>query len=334
MVCMKHFDVFNGDADGLCALHQLRLVTPAEAQLITGTKRDVTLLDRVAAVEGDRVTVLDISLAMNRAALLDLLQRGVEIDYFDHHFAGDVPAHPKLRAVIDTQPRTCTSILVDRHLNGKQRIWAIVGAFGDNLVREAEEMAKPMGLQSGQLAELRELGECLNYNAYGDSEEDLFIHPASLYKVLQRYSDPFRFVHTEAILPEISEGRRRDLELAISIKPEVTFRHGAIYVLPDEVWARRVRGEFSNHLVMASPDSAHAVLTRNAQHGYTVSVRASATGMQNADQLCRQFATGGGRAAAAGINDLQERQLPQFVRAFEHAFDVATQTDPMRRGAR
>ncbi|HTN65634.1 MAG TPA: acetyltransferase, partial [Burkholderiaceae bacterium] len=35
---MKHFDVFNGDADGLCALHQLRLAAPLDAVLITGIK--------------------------------------------------------------------------------------------------------------------------------------------------------------------------------------------------------------------------------------------------------------------------------------------------------
>ena len=44
---MKHFDVFNGDADGICALHQLRLAKPLQSLLITGVKRDVALLSRV-----------------------------------------------------------------------------------------------------------------------------------------------------------------------------------------------------------------------------------------------------------------------------------------------
>ena len=74
---MMHFDVFNGDADGLCALHQLRLVTPVESALITGAKRDIALLQRVPALAGDRVTVLDLSAATNRAALVALLERGV-----------------------------------------------------------------------------------------------------------------------------------------------------------------------------------------------------------------------------------------------------------------
>ena len=45
---MTHFDVFNGDADGLCALHQLRLAAPVDSVLVTGAKRDIALLQRVA----------------------------------------------------------------------------------------------------------------------------------------------------------------------------------------------------------------------------------------------------------------------------------------------
>lgn len=41
---------FNGDADGLCALQQLRLAEGADAVLVTGVKRDIHLLKRVAEV--------------------------------------------------------------------------------------------------------------------------------------------------------------------------------------------------------------------------------------------------------------------------------------------
>jgi hypothetical protein len=44
---MARFDVFNGDADGICALHQLQLVTPAESVPVTGSKRDIALLARI-----------------------------------------------------------------------------------------------------------------------------------------------------------------------------------------------------------------------------------------------------------------------------------------------
>ena len=57
-----HYDVFNGDADGLCALLQLRLAEPIESTLITGVKRDIELLKRVTVHKNDVVTVLDISL--------------------------------------------------------------------------------------------------------------------------------------------------------------------------------------------------------------------------------------------------------------------------------
>ena len=113
---MTHFDVFNGDADGICALHQLRLATPLDSVLVSGVKRDIALLQRVAAQDGDAVTVLDISAAVNRSALVALLDRGVRVEYFDHHFAGDLPLHAHLSTLIDLSPRVCTAMLVDRHL--------------------------------------------------------------------------------------------------------------------------------------------------------------------------------------------------------------------------
>ena len=91
-------------------------------------------------------------------------------------------------------------------------------------------------------------------------------------------------------------------------------------MLPDAPWARRVRGAFGNDLANEFPRLAHAILTPNSQGGYTVSVRAPQASASGADGLCRQFATGGGRAAAGGINDLPESELPQFVRKFDQAF--------------
>ena len=63
------YDVFNGDADGICALHQLRLEQPQAAELITGVKRDIDLVARVKATAGDEITVLDISFARNAVAV-------------------------------------------------------------------------------------------------------------------------------------------------------------------------------------------------------------------------------------------------------------------------
>lgn len=50
-----HIDVCNGDADGLCSVVQWRLHKPQAAQLITGLKRDIELLERVQAGRGDKL---------------------------------------------------------------------------------------------------------------------------------------------------------------------------------------------------------------------------------------------------------------------------------------
>jgi hypothetical protein len=317
---MTHYDVFNGDADGLCALHQLRLDEPRESVLVTGVKRDIALLARVDAKAGDTATVLDISLASNRPALEALLERGVAVQYFDHHFAGDVPPHPGLRATIDTSPGVCTGILVDRYLEGRQRVWAVVAAFGDNLDDSARSLAAPLGLDPARLTALRELGENLGYNAYGDTEADLIVHPVALYRTLSRYADPFRLIENEPLLSRIDAARRSDLALAGELKPTYTLDCAIVYVLPDAAWSRRVRGAFGNELANRFPELAHAILTPNVQGGYMVSVRAPRRAPTGADTLCRGFATGGGRSGAAGINHLPEDGLPEFMRRLEQSF--------------
>ena len=52
-----NYDIFNGDADGICALTQLRNAEPRESVLVTGVKRDIELLQQVDAGEGDLVAV-------------------------------------------------------------------------------------------------------------------------------------------------------------------------------------------------------------------------------------------------------------------------------------
>src|SRR5512139_4005986 len=122
---MHLIDVFNGDADGLCALHQLRLADPAESELVTGPKRDISLLKRVKAQAGDRITVLDIALSKNRDALDALLAAGAQIRYFDHHQPGEIPVHPHFEPHIDTDANVCTSLLVNQALQGTQLAWAV-----------------------------------------------------------------------------------------------------------------------------------------------------------------------------------------------------------------
>ena len=115
---MARYDVFNGDADGLCSLQQLHLSEPDSdaASLVTGTKREIALLQRVPAEQADRVTVLDLSLDKNRRPLLELLESGARVRYFDHHYAGEIPTHANLDPHIDPTANRGTSLLVDKFL--------------------------------------------------------------------------------------------------------------------------------------------------------------------------------------------------------------------------
>jgi hypothetical protein len=313
---VPQFDVFNGDADGLCALHQLRLAAPLEAALVTGPKRDIALLERVDAARGDRVTVLDVSLDRNRAALERLLARGVAVQWFDHHHAGAIPSHPLLETHIDTAPETCTSAIVDRHLGGRFRAWAVAAAYGDALARTAEALADSIALAAAERAALRALGEDLNYNAYGDSEADLCIPPAALYRELARYESPLRFAAESPVVAKLRAHRLADLAAARAVAP---YREG-ILVLPDAAWAHRVSGTIANDLAEREPDRAHAVLVAAADGSYRVSLRAPRAAPTGRAALAREFATGGGREAAGGIDRLPATDLARFIERFEAAF--------------
>ena len=320
MIAMRHIDVFNGDADGICALHQLRLAEPVEAELITGIKHDIELLKRVNAGRGDEVTVLDVSLERNRDALVKLLERGARVRYFDHHAAPDIPVHPDLEAMIDESADVCTSILVDRYLGGRYRVWAVVAAFGDNLENSALRLAETLKLEKGQQSALKELGENLNYNAYGETESDLLIPPADLYRMIKRYADPFHLIRGEPVLGLLGKERISDLQQAKASVPQRVSGTSDAYLLPDEPWSHRVSGIFANHLATVDPKRAHAVLTSNARGGYTISVRSPLDGKSSALDFCRLFPTGGGRLHAAGINHLEPARLEEFLDRFEDGF--------------
>jgi len=315
---MRRIDVFNGDADGLCALRQLRLAEPAESQLVTGVKRDIALLERAEvgrAGPGDLVTVLDVSLDRNRAALLGLLERGARVRYFDHHYAGSIPSHPGLEAHIDTSPGVCTSILVDRHLGGRFRSWAVAAAFGDGLDQAALDLGATIPLGAAELEKLRELGRSLNYNAYGETEADLLLPPARLYGVLCKYDDPLQFVAARDIYDCLNKGRHEDLEAAAGVAPRWSGPGGLVLVLPDASWSRRVSGTLANHLAGLHRRQAVAVLAPRGP-GYVVSLRVPAGANCGADEFCRSFPGGGGRKEAAGIDLLPASEVDAFVGRF------------------
>lgn len=312
----RPIDVCNGDADGLCAVVQWRLHRPGNATLVTGLKRDIALLDRVEAGPGDELLVCDISMQRNRPALMRLLAQGARVRYFDHHRAGDIPVHPNLEAHVDLSPQVCTSLLMDRYLGGAFRAWAVVGAYGDNLTRVADTLAARSGLNDSQRARLRTLGVAINYNAYGESLPDVHIDPASLYRIMARYADPIELAEREPVVAELDQRRRDDLARAYSIAPVRQGERGAVRIVPDAPWSRRVIGSWAHELAEASPGRAHAVLRQTGSDHYVVSVRAPATAPGGAAEFCARFG-GSGRARAAGIDRLAATDLDRFIAAFE-----------------
>ena len=317
---MTHYDVFNGDADGICALHQLRLAEPCDSVLITGVKRDIDLVKQIKLKEATSATVLDISLDKNRKALIPLLVAGIEVSYFDHHFAGHIPEVPNLTSHIDTDANTCTGLIVNKHLNGAHLAWAVTAAFGDNLLESARAAAAPLNLNDDQLTQLQTLGTLLNYNGYGSSLDDLFFPPAELYERVKPYANPFDFIARDDAYEKLEVGYNSDMQKALSTEPLTADEATAVYVFPEEAFARRVSGVFANDLAQQNPSRAHAMLSTLPGDGFLVSVRAPLSNKTGADELCRQFESGGGRKAAAGINFLPKADLDKFTQAFRKQF--------------
>jgi single-stranded DNA-specific DHH superfamily exonuclease len=318
---MAHIDIFNGDADGICALTQLRNAEPLQSTLITGVKRDIALVAKAKVTAGDRLTALDISFDKNREGVLEALEAGAEIFYVDHHFAGEIPESDKLTTIIDTDPNVCTSLLINGYLQGKHAEWAVTGAFGDNLKASARTIAAPLALSEDELTLLENLGVYMNYNGYGASLEDLHFAPAELFELVRPFATPLAFIEeARETFEKLEVGYRQDMAAAAALKPHRESDKTAVFILPDETWARRVSGVYSNDLANASPARAHAVLTERPDGTYLVSVRAPLENKQGADTLCRQFPTGGGRGAAAGINALPADQLRAFIDAFAASY--------------
>jgi hypothetical protein len=156
------------------------------------------------------------------------------------------------------------------------------------------------------------LGEAVNYNAYGDSEADVRIHPAALYRWLAHYDDPFEAMAQASIVRDLDALRREDLLHAREVPPRHRDDRCMAVVLPDAAWSRRVLGPFANELALRDPRRAHAVLKALPDGGYAVSVRAPQATLRGAADLAREFG-GGGRAAAAGIDRLPEEEVPRFI---------------------
>ena len=318
-----HYDVFNGDADGIIALLQLRLSEPRKSVLVTGVKRDIKLVSQVASQiiepgnpnDVSSVTVLDVSMEKNLPALHSLLDANIDVFYCDHHRTGDVPTSEHLDTLIDTAPESCTSLLINQKLNGAHVAWAVAAAFGDNLKVVAAQLADENGFEQSQIEFLEELGTLVNYNGYGTSLSDLHFTPVELYQTLYQYPNPFDLMDDkDSVFYQLRAAYQNDRQQLSNLAPAYESAFARVFELPGETWARRISGVFGNEIVNQDPSRAQAVLTKNQDgESYTVSLRAPLSNRTGADEICSSFVTGGGRKAAAGINQLSELDRGNFI---------------------
>ncbi|WP_432462962.1 DHH family phosphoesterase [Agarivorans sp. QJM3NY_33] len=318
---MRYIDIFNGDADGILALLQLRLADPQQSLLVTGVKRDNQLALKPQYRQGDIVTVLDLSLEKNINGVNRALAAGATVHYIDHHRSGNIPRHDSLTTNIDTSVDVCTALLIDQQLKGRFHLWAITAAYGDNLVNVAEGLALAQGLSVPQRIQLKELGVLINYNSYGHAIADLHIAPADLYQALLAYHSPF-----DAIADSDSPYHRLKIAYAEDMQQaqlaEVYYQSDILKVvqLPDQAWARRVSGVLGNDLANGDPERAHIVLSQICDGNFMVSLRAPQNNKQGASHICSQFKTGGGREGAAGINCLAPNSIEALLAITEQFY--------------
>ncbi|MGC9423413.1 DHH family phosphoesterase [Vibrio sp.] len=318
-----HYDVFNGDADGIIALLQLRLANPCNSQLITGVKRDIQLLQSLSVTSADSLTVLDLSLAKNVLDLQRILDSGAQVFYADHHQTGPIPIHPNLTTAIDLSANTCTGLIIDRLLNGQYHHWAITAAYGDNLLEIGDHLAGLAGLTSLQSEQLKRLGTLINYNGYGQSLQDLHYHPADLFRALLDYPSPFELI-AEPLSPYsiLDKCYQQDMEQVLAVPAYYESRVLRVFELPAEALSHRVSGVYSNLLANQQHQKAHLVLTRLDSDSYTVSLRAPLVNKQGAGTVCAQFSSGGGREAAGGINRLSKQDITQLISSVENYYQA------------
>lgn len=314
---MKVIDVFNGDADGILSLLQLRLAKPKDSVLITGVKRDIALLQQIDVNQvnsATEITVLDISMAKNEKPLIDLCEQGAQVFYADHHLAPEIPAYSNLKAHIHLDADICTGLIINNQLKGQFQPWAIAAAFGDNLQNKAKQLAIKTGLTESQSLLLKEFGELTNYNGYGRSISDLHFAPDELFLELLPYESPFDCFNNSDVFAKLKQGYADDLANAQQGTVLVDNDIVKAIALKNDTGSHRISGSFANMLANESPDKAHLILTELDNNDYLVSLRAPLNNKQGAASVCSQFATGGGREAAAGINRLPQHQVEELIK--------------------
>ena len=166
---------------------------------------------------------------------------------------------------------------------------------------------------------MRQLGELFNYNGYGSTLVDLLFHPQELYEAIKPFADPFEYLENSQHIKTLQTTYQSDIALAMQEKELETPGKNRVYYLPNTPWAHRIVGVFSNIRARERTDAAHAIITDNYDGSLRISVRAPLEDRRNADTLCKLYPSGGGRAAAAGINSLPKDILDLFLNSF-HSF--------------
>ncbi len=291
---------------------------PKDSEVFTGVKRDVKLLRHCTNIENARFTVFDISLLSNRDNVNTILNKGNSIRWFDHHEPGDTDLGDDFEIFVDADPNCCTNILVDKFLEGLYRPWTICGAYGDNLHEQAEKL-NPCFNESS-MSQLKEIGETLNYNGYGNKESDLTVHPKDVYLDIKNYESPFQYRDKSDVYYKIHTQMKSDEAELSSSEIMHDTQTGKVILLPDSRASIRYSGIYSNEQTTNNPDKAFAILTLVDGENYRISIRSPKTNPYGASKLALQFPTGGGREKAAGVNELPISELNQFIEKFEEVY--------------
>jgi hypothetical protein len=207
-------------------------------------------------------------------------------------------------------PDVCTSVIVDGLLEGRQRAWAVVAAFGDAMRKTGLELCKLCDMQE-HIEELEKLGRLLNYNSYGRSVDDLWLDPADLFRLLLSAKDPLTFIGNDAF-KLLERGYQSDLENAR--KFQYSSEETGVIILPNEPWAFRISGTIAHLVADEDPDIPHVIVTQLDGEYSRISLRAPANDPNGAGELCAVFG-GGGRAAAGGVDSLPSGIVADFISA-------------------
>jgi hypothetical protein len=190
--------------------------------------------------------------------------------------------------------------------------------YGDNLHEQADKF-NPC-FDEITMSKLKEVGETLNYNGYGNEELDLTAHPKDVYIDLKEYESPFEYRIKSETYNKIHTHMKSDEAELSSSEILHESETGKVILLPNTRASIRYSGIYSNQQTTDSPDEAFAILTSVGGGNYRISIRSPKTNPYGASKLALQFPTGGGREKAAGVNELPKSELNNFIEKFEEVY--------------